>query len=152
MSESIKQFITIIAGYIGAGAVGSLITIFITHRLAIGRDRMVKLESEIRAEKAQFVPMMNQIIKDSGNQQPLAAWRFHKGNLEKSVWRFRSFLNGSRKAAFDAACQKCFGTKDEELLDKKQGWFGNGQEAELEAAQKILISRLQALLDFIEAA
>jgi hypothetical protein len=153
MSEEIKQlWLAIVAAGISGGAIGSLLTIFINHRLTIGRDRMVKLEGEIRVEKSQFIPMLNQIISDANRDQPLLAWRHHKGNLEKSVWRFGTFLKGKRKATFDVAWQKCSEIKDEDLLDKGQNWFADNRVSEMKIAQKFITVKLQALLDCVEKA
>jgi hypothetical protein len=61
-------------------------------------------------------------------------------------------LNGRRKGTFAAAWQKCNSIKEEDLLDKGQSWFTEARKAEMEAAQKILTSRVQILLDCVKKA
>jgi hypothetical protein len=152
MTEPFKQFLTIIAGYLGAGAVGSLLTILITHRLALSRDRTLKRESDIREDRLEFIPYLNKIIKDAGEHPaPISVWNHYRTDLEKSVWRFRLLLSGRRQRDFDEAWEKLKLTDEAELVgNSKTGVFTDNDE--LRKTQQILISRVKALLKCVERA
>jgi hypothetical protein len=122
--------------------------------VTLDRERRLKRESEIRAERADLIPLIKDAIRECGHSdQPQIAWR-HKHSLKIGQFapRFSTFLNGKRQAVFDAAWDKCCQTQDSELQNKSQGSFLPGQEAELKDAQERIVSRLQAVLGCVERA
>lgn len=110
--------------------------------------------ADIRRERAVFVPLLKDAISECGQiDQPQFAWRHtHIEKIGRCAPRFSTFLKGRRQAVFDAAWQKCCQTQDAELLDKNQGPFMDATSPELKAAQKLITSRLQAVLDCVERA
>jgi len=154
MSEVIIDALKTIAPPIGWGSLGAVLGILVVYRLDLGKSRILQRESDIRRERADLVPALKDAIFECGQiDQPQYAWRTrHCQKIGALAPRFSTFLKGKRQAAFDSAWYKCCQTQDMELLNKDGGCFLDGQEAELKAAQKLITSRLQAVLDCVERA
>jgi hypothetical protein len=137
-----------------AGIAGGLIGARANDRLARRRER----ETAIREDKLKFIPFLNQIIKDARqHDSPYYVLIHYRADIEKAVWRFRLLLSGNRQRVFDEAWKKLEQTTEAELTGKtRAGMHGENQwmyePDELRGIQKILISRLQALLDCVENA
>jgi hypothetical protein len=110
--------------------------------------------ADIRRGRADLIPLLKNAILECGNDtQPQIAWRQkHSLKIGEVAPRFSTFLKGKRQAVFDAAWYKCCQTQDAELMNKNQGCFLPGQEAELKAAQELIVCRLQAVLDHVKRA
>ena len=154
MSEVIIDALKTIAPPIGWGSLGAVLGILVVYRLDLGKSRILQRESDIRRERADLVPALKDAIFECGQiDQPQFAWRHrHCQKIGALAPRFSTFLKGRRQTAFDAAWQKCCQTQDAELLDKNQGPFMDASAPELKAAQKLITSRLQAVLDCVERA
>ena len=157
----IKSYLELFAPFYGVGTLfsclGFLAGALVAHKLDLGRSRILKYESDIASERVVFVPLLKHAISDCGGvgqaiAEPWYSWQQHIAGVEKCADRFSVILKGRRKRAFDAAWQICRDTKNMELLNKDGGCFLDGQEAELKAAQKLITSRLQAVLDCVEQA
>jgi hypothetical protein len=123
--------------------IGALVGAVAGYWLDLGKSRILKYESDIRRERADLVPVLKDAIFECGHiDQPQYAWRTrHCQKIGALAPRFSTFLKGKRQAAFDAAWYKCCQTQDAELLD-----------SDVKAAQKLMTSRLQAVLDCVERA
>src|SRR5438067_5262241 len=142
MGEIAKEIFSLIAPPIGWAVLGSLLTLFFTHRLSIGRDRLRAREADIRAERLQFLPLIEATMKEVAKEQPLLVWRKRKAELGASASRFHVLASGRRQRRFAEAWHDLEETKDEEMLYDGKEWFVPGHEAEITAARKLLAERL----------
>jgi hypothetical protein len=117
------------AGWTSAGWI-------VGHRLARTRDR----ENALRTQKVSTIPIFNKAIKDCGTCDPRVAWHQHKPEVENAALSFSVLLHGRRKRALDNAWAACDGTTDGEL-----------NTDDIRPAQKLLTSRLEAVLKIIES-
>src|ERR1035437_8232862 len=135
--------------------VGAIVGAVAGYWLDLGKSRILKYESDISAERVVFVPLLKRAISDCGGvgqaiAYPWYSWQHHIAGVQNYADRFSVVLKGGSKRAFDTAWQICRDTKNMELSNKDGGCFLDGQEAELKAAQKLITSRLQAVLDCVE--
>jgi hypothetical protein len=123
--------------------IGALVGAVAGYWLDLGKSRILKYESDIRRERADLIPLLRDAILECGiDDQPRHVWRnLHCQKIGALAPRFSTFLKGRRQTAFDAAWKKCCQTQDAELLD-----------ADVKAAQQLITSRLQAVLDCVEGA
>ncbi len=135
---------------IAAASITTLLGVWLGFRLG----KISKRDNDLREDQLQFIPMLNQMIKDAGNHSaPISVWNFHKTALEKSVWRFRLHLTGRRKRRFLKAWEKLNKTTEAELIgNSRNGVFGDNEEVELKKVQQILIARFNELLRSVENA
>jgi hypothetical protein len=154
MSEVVIDTLKAVAPPIGWTTLGAVLGILVVYRLDLGKSRILQRESDIRRERADLVPLLKDAIFECAHiDQPQYAWRHrHCQKIGALAPRFSTFLKGRRQTAFDAAWYKCCQTQDAELLDKNQGPFMDASSPELKAAQKLITSRLQAVLDCVERA
>ncbi len=140
MSESIAPFLDF--SHFLFAALGALLTLSITHFLSKDRERSIRRETEIRAEKLQFLPVIETTTQELGKDQPLLVWRKRKPELGTIAARFRLLLSGRQRNRFDEAWRGLENTKDEEILYNGKDWFVPGQESEIVAAREIITKRL----------
>jgi hypothetical protein len=96
----------------------------------------------IQSERAELIPLLKDAIFECSHTDPQYAWRNHHiQKIGRLAPRFSTFLKGDSKTAFDAAWYKCCQTQDAELL-----------VPDVKAAQKLITSRLQSVLDCVEGA
>jgi len=114
---------------------------------------LAERRSELRKDQFQFVPILNQIIKNANRTEPLPVWRHEKENLEIFVFRFRMHLTGKSKRAFDKAWERCKNIKDEDLFPYNgPNFVSKGKVEDLKQTQKFLTDALSELLESIENA
>lgn len=148
MLQQFTDFLT----HLASGAVGGLITLLLNHVLSKDRDRTLKREAEIRAERLQLLPLIETTIKQINKEQPLVVWHKQRPALGAAASRFRVILGDRKQRPFDAVWHTLECTKDEEMLHNGKAWFVPGQDAEIIAARKLIIERLTRLYEFIERA
>jgi hypothetical protein len=115
MSEEIKQIgLAAAAAGLGGGTVGSLLTIYINHRLAIGRERLVNREKGLAADKNPFIFEIDKLIETTKNCDIPHMIRPRFKNLYEPYLRFRPHLKGKRLAGYEEAWKKLQGTTQKE--------------------------------------
>ncbi len=149
MSEEIKQiWLAIGAAGIGGGTVGSLLTIFITHRLTISRERMLSHERGLASDKKPFILAIDTLIETTKNCEipNIVKPRFRE--LNEAYLNFRPHLKDGRLAAYEDAWKKLQDTTWEEVVGSS-GRRYKKTDPELHKIQGMIISRLEALREII---
>lgn len=132
------------------GILGILLGAWLGHRFDLGRSRLLKRESDIKAEQVTFLPMIEESRQKLTSGQPLSNWRKLKPNINDAARRFRLFLLPRRQKTFDLIWQELATLKDSDLLNVKGTWFGPEEEKELVATQMKLIDKLGRLYESVE--
>jgi hypothetical protein len=151
MSEEIKQiWLAAVAAGIGGGTVGSLLTIFINHRLAIGRERLLNREKGLAADKNPFIFEIDKLIETTKNCEIPYVIRPRFKNLYEPYLRFRPHLKGKRLAAYEEAWKRLQGTTQKEASGSSLTGSYEKDSEELRQIQGLLISRLAAVREIVQ--
>jgi hypothetical protein len=124
----------------------ALIGLIAGNRLTLGRDRVLKHESDIKADKLEFIPLIDRVIMDAANHCAPNIVRMQSyPPLNQIYLRFRIHLKGRHLRALDKAWQELAQTTESEMVGNSgNGVFADNQSEELHKVQKILISRLES--------
>jgi hypothetical protein len=138
--------------HIASGIVGGLAVALVSHFLAKDKDRVLKKEADIKADKLKLIPLIEGFLKQASYYQaPVVIRNQCLGQLKEWHLRFRIHLKGRKLRAFNAAWHNLEQTTEAEMSgSSKTGVFSEEDAQELCRIQQILTSRLQALLDCVQ--
>lgn len=147
MSEFLKD----IAPPIGWVTLGAILGILVKHRLDLGKSRVLKHESDIKADKLEFIPLIDGFISKAGSYPaPNIVRRDCIRELQGWQRRFRLHLSGGKLKRFSEAWTALEQTTEQEMVAKNgQGVFTETQADEFRQVSKILTTRLEALRDTV---
>jgi hypothetical protein len=142
--------------HIGSGIVGGLIVALIQSLMSRSSDRVLKQEADIKADRLEFVPMIERFIaRAAEDPAPNSVRRDSIRELRDWKRRFSLHLSGRRLAAFSKAWTALEQTTENEMVGTEQnrhGVFTNPQDPEFIQISQLLSKRLEALRDTVNDA
>jgi hypothetical protein len=142
--------------HIGSGIVGGLIVALIQSLMSRSSDRVLKQEADIKADRLEFVPMIERFIaRAAEDPAPNSVRRDSIRELRDWKRRFSLHLSGRRLAAFSKAWTALEQTTENEMVGTEQNRhrvFTNPQDPEFIQISQLLSKRLEALRDTVNDA
>lgn len=140
--------------HFASGICGGLVVAFIGHVLAKDKDRQLRQESLIAAEKLKIIPMIDYFVEQA-RSYPSPNWmRLESVRALRDLhFHFRVHLNGRELRSVNNAWNKLEQTNEAEMIGtSKTGAFDPQdptQAAELAQIRGVLVSRLEGFREAI---
>jgi hypothetical protein len=143
MIEIVIDAFKSIAPTLGWAAIATLVTWLVVSRLDLGKSRILKQESDIKAGKMEIMPILERLIsmaRNSGGAIGTARYEAQE-QLPAPVSRFELHLTGSRLRKFKKAWSDVAGITREQVWNRQP----NDSDEQFAKMQQMLVSRLEAL-------